>query len=114
MGVSTKGKRKIIVENKEYFWHIGLDYDSPYHILNIFSKDKSLLVSCPLKTETSYLINKGLFFQNQKTNGIWNRYLLPFSVPDIITPAFVSKIVMYTTNGTNAKIVKYNGKDIPI
>lgn len=66
MGVNKKGKRKICVENKEYVWYVNEDYDSPYYILNIFSEDKSLIVSCPLKTETAYLISKGLAFQNQK------------------------------------------------
>lgn len=114
MSVRTKGRRKISVENKEYIWYVALDYDSPYYILHIVSEDKTLLVSCPLKTETSYLISKGKIFQNKKTNGIWNRYRLPFDVPEIITPEFVSNVIDWATQNNDTITVEWNGKDIPV
>jgi len=114
MGINKKGKRKICVENKVYIWYVNEDHDSPYYTLNIFSEDKSLIVSCPLKTETAYLISKGSAFQNQKTSGVWNRYLLPFLVPDIITPVFVAEIISWSTSGANATLVEWNGRDIPV
>ena len=55
MGVMKKGRRKITVSDKSYVWYIGSDYDSPYHVLNIVSDDKALILSCPLKTETAYI-----------------------------------------------------------
>ena len=114
MGINKKGKRKICVENKEYVWYVNEDYDSPYYVLNILSEDKSLIVSCPLKTETAYLICKGIVFQNQKTSGVWNRYLLPFINPEIITPVFVAGIITWATKGANATLVEWNGRDIPV
>jgi len=114
MGVCKKGRRKIRIDNRDYIWYVELDYDSPYHILNIVSEDKSLILSFPMKTTTTYLISKGNTFQNKKTNGIWNRYLLPFNIPEIITPKFVAKVIVWATQNNDAVTVEWNGKDIPL
>lgn len=114
MAVRMKNRRKIIVENKLYVWYVDLDYDSTYYICNIVSADKSLIVSCPMKTETSYIISKGTIFQNLKTDGHWNRYLLPFRIPEIITSKFVSKVILWAMQNKNAIEVKWNGKDVPV
>lgn len=113
MSVNTKNKRKIIVGKNNYLWYVD-DYDSPYHILHIVSNDKSLILSCPVKTETPYVISKGRYFQNQKTDGNWHRYLLPFRIHEIITPGFVSQVIVWATDNKNAVQVKWNGKEIPI
>lgn len=114
MAVRTKSRRKITVENKLYVWWVGLDYDSPYYICNIASEDKSLIISCPIKTEIPYIISKGTIFQNNKTNGHWNRYLLPFRISEVITPKFVSKVILWATQNVNAIEIKWNGKDVPV
>ena len=114
MGVAKKGRRKITVFDKKYIWYVELDYDSPYHILNIISEDKTLIISCPLETESPYIISKGNMFQDRKSNEAWNRYLLPFKVPEIITPKFVSNVILWATQGEKAKEVKWNGKNVPI
>lgn len=114
MSVRTKGRRKIIVENKLYVWYVRLDDDSIYHMCNIISEDKSIVISCPIKTEIAYIICKGIVFQNHKMKGNWERYLLPFAIPKIITPNFVSKIILWAVRGKNAVKVIWNGKDIPI
>ena len=114
MAVAKKNRRKIIVSDKRYVWYVALDDDSPYHILNIVSEDKALIISCPLKTETSYIISKGNVFQNKKTDGVWNRFLLPFIVPEIVTPEFVSEVILWATQSENAKETKWNGKDVPV
>lgn len=114
MAIRNKNKRKIVVENKLYVWYVDLDYDSPYNILHIASCNKSLILSCPLKTETSYIISKGTVFQKLKTSGIWQRYLLPFCVPEAITPKFVSTVILWATQGNNALQIEWNGKDVPV
>lgn len=114
MGVKESGRRKLTVANKRYLWYVALDHDSPYYVLHIVSEDKALILSCPLKTEIPYIISKGSIFQNQTTNGIWNRYLLSFAVPEIITPKFVSDVIVWATQSSNAKETKWNGKDIPL
>ena len=114
MVVRGKGRRKISVGDTEYIWYVEMDYDSPYHILHIVSMDKHLILACPIDAETAYIISKGKVFQNKSTNGIWNRYLLPFLIPEIITPVFVAKIISWATNGANATLVEWNGRDIPV
>lgn len=114
MGVAKKSRRKIIVSDKSYVWYVELDQDSPYHILNIISDDKEFIVACPLKTEIPYIINKGSIFQNKKTKGAWNRYLLPFNIPQIITPKFVSDVILWATQSGKAKEIKWDGKDVPV
>lgn len=112
MGVRKKGRRKIICDDKRYIWYVEMDCDSPYNILNIVSEDKTLIIACPLKMETPYIISKGNMFQNQIMNGLWTRYLLPFKVPQIITPKFVSELILWGTQGENAVEVKWNGENI--
>lgn len=114
MGVMKKGRRKITVSDKSYVWYVVSDHDSPYHILNIISDDKALIISCPLKTETTYIISKGNMFQNKKTDGNWKRYLLPFDVPEIITPKFVSDIIFWAVQNDKAKETSWNGNDVPV
>lgn len=73
-----------------------------------------MILSCPLKTKTSYIISKGNIFQNHQTNGLWNRYLLPLNIPEIITPKFVSDVILWATQSEEVVEAKWNGKDIPI
>ena len=112
MSVRKKGRRKITYENKKYVWYVGLDYDSPYYILNIISEDKQLIIACPLNRNTPYAISKGTLFQNCKSDGHWNRYRLPFDVPEIITPGFVSELISWATKGSDAVRIEWDGKDI--
>ncbi len=58
--------------------------------------------------------NKGSYFQGRKTDGRWNRYIVPFSIIGAVTPKFVSKITDWAVNGTNAVKIEWNGKDIII
>ena len=97
MGVRKKGRRKITVDNKEYIWYVSLDDESDYYLLNISSDDKSYVLTCPLKMEIPYLISKGKLFKNEETDGIWHRYELPFDIPEIVTPAFVTKVIAWAT-----------------
>ena len=39
----------------------------------------------------------GRIFQGAKTNGCWNRYLLPFEGAEVITPKFVAKLIAFAT-----------------
>ena len=115
MGVRIKGKRKIIVADRIYRWNVVLDNDVfVYYCLNIVSEDKRLILSCPLKTRTSYIISKGTIFQNRKTNGCWNRYLLPFGIPEVVTPKNVSEVILWATQGEKAVEIKWNGKEVPV
>ena len=93
MGVRKIGRRKIIVDDSEFVWYVSQDDESDYYLLNIVSEDKNYVLTCPLKTEIPYLISKGKLFKNEKTNGTWSRYELPYDIPEIITPGFVTKVI---------------------
>ena len=112
MSIRTKGRRKIVVGEKTYFWYVALDYDTPYDVLNIVSEDKSLILSCPLHTKADYVISKGRVFKTKETNGCWNRYKLPFNIPDIVTPKFVKQLIDWSTEYTDA--VPINGTEVPV
>ena len=112
MSVRTKGRRKIIVSDQTYIWYVALDDDSAYNILHIASDDKHLILSCPLQTKTAYVISKGRIFQAKETNRIWNRYLLPFDIPESITPSFVEKVIVWSTQDTDATPISRN--DVPV
>ena len=112
MSIRTKGRRKIIVRDQNYIWYVALDDDSPYNILHIVSDDKCLILSCPLQTKIAYVISKGRIFQAKGTNGVWNRYLLPFDIPDSITPGFIEKVIVWSTQ--NADATSINRNEVPV
>ena len=112
MGVRKKGRRKIRCSDKLYIWYVQLDFDSPNYLLNVIAEDKTLILSCPLHTEKPYIISKGRAFQNRMTDGIWHRYLLPFDVPQAITPRFVSTLIQWSMEGANAVEVDWNVKEV--
>ena len=112
MSVTKRNRRKIICDNKEYIWYVSLDDESPFYLLNVISEDKRTILTCPLNTGTSYVISKGKIFQGEKTDGKWNRYLLPFGVPEIITPRFVAELISWATRGGNVK--KLDGGDVAV
>jgi hypothetical protein len=78
------------------------------------SVDKHLILACPIDSETPYIISKGKVFQNKNTNGIWNRYLLPFDIPEIVTPSFVAKVITWAIQDISAESIVWNGNSIPI
>lgn len=114
MSVAKKGRRKIICDNQEFVWYVSQDDESDYYILHIISEDKQLILSVPLKATTPYVISKGKMFQGQKTNGCWNRYLLPLDVPDVITQKSVATIISWATGNLTATKVEWDGKDIDV
>ena len=115
MGVRTKGRRKISVDEREYVWYVKEDFDSPYMILNISSVDKALILAIPLNTPVQYVIDKGRFFQGEeKASGSWKRYRLDLSVPEAITPAFVRECILWAVNGENAATLEWDGTNVPV
>lgn len=65
-------------------------------------------------SETPYIISKGKVFQNRNTNGIWNRYLLPFDIPEIVTPSFVAKVITWAIQDISTESIAWNSKTIPV
>lgn len=103
MSIRTKGRRRIVVGGQTYIWYVAADDESPYDLLHIASDDKYLILSCPLGTEPAYVISMGRNFQGKPTNGVWNRYLLPFAIPESITPKYVEAVTVWATQQTDAR-----------
>lgn len=115
MGVRKTGRRKITVDDRDYIWYVSQDDESDYHLLNIISEDKSYVLTCPLKTEIPYLISKGKLFKNVKTDGTWNRYELPFEIPQMITPGFAAKVIEWATQDGEAVLPeRKDGQSFPV
>ncbi len=95
MSIRTKSRRKIIVEEKPYIWYIAPDNETADDLLHIASEDKKMVLSIPLGKSEPYVISKGKYFQRKETSGKWERYSLPISIPDVITPAVVEKIIRW-------------------
>ena len=112
MSIRAKGRRRIIVGDQTYLWYVALDADSPYRMLHILSEDKRLILSCPLRIQPAYAISKGRLFQGKATNGCWNRYVLPFAIPDEISLKFVEKLILWATLDHNASPV--HSSDAPV
>lgn len=112
--ISTKGKRKIEVDGRAYVWHVVEDYDSPYMVLQVASTDKQMILAVPLQMPEAYVISKGTVFQSRPTSGSWERYRLPFAVPDAITPGFVAALIRWSTAGKDAEAVNWDQDKRPV
>ena len=87
MAINTKNKRKLIYQNKTYYWYVAPEYDEMYLTgkmlrLHIIAADSTWhgcfpLDSC-LRTEERYAIHKA-----------------PVPVPDAVTPETVRQIIAH-------------------
>ena len=115
MSIRKKGRRKIVCGDKQYIWYVHYDNESPYCLLNVAAEDKSLIISCPLNMETPYIIiQSGKCFQGEKIDGFWHRRLIPFDVPKIITPGFVSKLNDWAEHGEPTEEVQWDRCNYPV
>ncbi len=116
MGVSKKGKRKIIVNNRVFYWDIGEsdDYYGMYHI-NIVSEDKKFIVSYMLDQEClkePYIIVKGKEFKSYNVGGCWKRFSSPKWDCKVVTPKIVAEIIQWCFNEEKTYMVDYKGNYI--
>ncbi len=126
MGVRTKSRRKIVCGGKNYVWYIlagdrdywtrvsegANDWAWTTPFLHIISEDKSLVLTIPLTAPKPYAVSKGRTFQGKPRSGCWERYVLPFSLPEAVTPKTVSDIINWAVNGESAAQTQYDGADI--
>ena len=112
--LSTKGRRKIEVDGRMLVWCVAEDYDSPYKVLQVASDDKHMILAVPLQTPETYVISKGTVFRGNPTSGRWERYALPFAIPDAITPKFVAELIRWSTEGKDAKAVNCDQDKYPV
>ena len=124
MAVRKKSRRKIVCDGKNYVWYVlagdrdywmrvenggcGWAWETPF--LHIISEDKTLILTIPLDAPKPYAVSKGRCFQGKPTSGCWERYFLPFALPEAITPKTVSEIIDWAVNGEGAVITEYGGE----
>ena len=115
MSIRKKGRRKIVCGDKQCIWYVHFDDESPYCILNVAAEDKSLIISCPLNMKIPYvIINSGTYFQGEKLDGFCQRRLIPFDVPEIITPGFVAKLIDWAEHGEPTEEVQWDRCNYPV
>lgn len=118
--VRTRGRRKIAVQGRNYVWYVvGGDCDQDYWervssnnwgtpFLHIISEDKYIILTIPLNAPTPYAVSKGREFQGKPTSGCWERYIMPFELPESVTPRFVAEIIDWAVSGDGAVRTEYN------
>lgn len=120
--VRKKGRRKITVLDRNYVWYVlsgendrdywervsSNDWGTPF--LHIISEDKRLILTIPLNAPTPYVVSKGREFQGKPTSGCWERCILPFDIPESITPRFVSEVIEWAVSGDLTVKVEYSAE----
>lgn len=107
MAVRKKGRRKIICNGNNYVWYVDLDYESPLYLLHIVSEDKKMIIIYPVSG--NYIVSQGKIFQGNEYHG-WKRFFIPFESAEVITPEYVSKIIHWASDESNAVPVDDWGK----
>lgn len=116
MAVRLKSRRELVCGGKKYVWYVLADADideggeleTPF--LHIISEDKALILTIPLNAPKPFVVSKGRVFQGKKRSGCWERYFLPFALPEAITPKTVSEIIEWAEHGENAVKTEYGGE----
>lgn len=106
MGISTKGRRTLVYEEKEYLWWVKKEPDDCDRLwLTAASLDKSLLLSYRIGEGDFFVVSKGRIFQGVETSGNWEYYEYPFNSgpPMVITPGFVRELLAWAVHGRGAK-----------
>ncbi len=98
MGVSTKNRRKIVVNNRKFVWYICEEWDwYCYLVLHVISEDKHFNIGYPLgqTDQRRHLIVLGKEFPGLKEAGhCWKSVLCPgWETDDVVTPATVRKLI---------------------
>ena len=118
MGVLKKHRRIIMVGGQKFLWYVGSvrDYwergepnDWETAFLHIFSEDKSIVLTVPVGAPKPYAVSEGRIFQGKQRSGCWERYLLPFELPCIITPKTVAQLIEWAVNDGSDISQNYGG-----
>lgn len=120
MAVLKKNRRRIVCGGENYVWYVRAgdrDYwervslnDWETSFLHIISEDKTLILTIPLNAPKPYAVSKGRSFQGKPASGCWERYLLPFALPETVTPKVVAEIIEWAVNGSNAVETQYGAE----
>lgn len=118
MGIRTKSRRQLTIDDRRYVWYVREDDDSLDHILHVLSKDKQFIVHYHLAQldERRYLTVLGREFGRVGgTGGVWRRFRCPRWENDVVTPAAVRSLIEWC-NATSEETVEVDcsGHPVPI
>lgn len=121
MSVSKKGLRKIIRNDREFYWCVKNDDEDEARLyLVIKSDDKKFIVSymlgqkdkeCAFSPQNPFIIVKGKEFKGlSDLGGCWERFLVPNWDDEIITPSTIAKIIDWCFAVEEVVSVDYRGE----
>jgi hypothetical protein len=106
MAIAPKGKRKIVVRGRTFYWCVKADPDSLFLKLSVLSPDKKFIVQYALGQSRSQALGwtkdwhppfvevLGGEFGGLEPAGVWQRVRTPAWDEDAtITPAFVRRFI---------------------
>lgn len=118
MGISKKGKRKIIVNDAEYYWYVTFDYDilelGTDKLLTIISEDKKFLIKYPINQSCSgqnLIVVLGKIFGGKgKWGSSWQRLICQkWEIEGKISPFSVEQIIKWSLKDKKIQLVDYKG-----
>lgn len=118
MAVKTRGRRNIIVGERQFAWYVGDDRDSADHVLHVVSHDKAFNVNYHLDQPepTRHLAIVGREFPGlADAGGCWKRVLSPrFEEGGAVTPSGVRRLIEWCLTAERELVeVDYRGHPIP-
>ena len=109
MAVALKGKRKIIVRDRTFYWWIKDDPDGASMLLHVLSPDKRYLIRYAVGQAKAHSLKwseqwpppfvevLGSEFGGLQPEGCWRRVRTPVWEDDtVITPAFVQRLIEWS------------------
>ena len=98
----------VLTGDRDYWERVSSD-DWNTAFLHIISEDKSLVLTIPLSAPVPYAVSKGRAFRGIPSSGRWERYLLPFEIPNPVTPRFVAEVIGWAEESGGAVPQKWGG-----
>ncbi len=119
MGISTKNRRKLTIDDRCYVWYVIEDCDSSNYVLHVLSDDKQFIVHYHLKQhdDARHLTVLGAEFRRAiGTGGVWRRFRCPkWDVEnDVVTPRNVRNLIDWCQSSGDVIEVDYAGKALPL
>lgn len=118
MGVASRGKRRIVVAGRIYWWYVGEDLEAAGMVaLNVLSDDKQFIVQYyvaePDSTRHVVVIGRE-FAGSVRSSSRWQRYRCPrFGSPTSIAPSDVRAFIEWCQNeGSDSVQVDWRGHEL--
>ncbi|MEV0292409.1 hypothetical protein [Nocardia sp. NPDC050710] len=119
MGISTKNRRRIVVDDREYIWWVAVGADDAFDdpTVRVATVDRRFLVHYHLRQpdETRHMTVLGPEFKGVPGAGVRHRrFLSPaFGTPEAMRPADVAALIRWCRDTESAPVeVDWHGKPL--